>query len=139
MKEIRDDYSDIIDLPHHQSETRKHMSLHDRAAQFAPFAALTGYSEAIKETGRLTDKAPDMSEQAKADLDEKLEILRRLLPERPKVTVSFFTEDQRKSGGCYQKMTGKVKRIDEVMRSIILEEGCQIQIDKVTELRFENL
>lgn len=139
MKEIRDDYSDIIDLPHHQSETRKHMSLHDRAAQFAPFAALTGYSEAIKETGRLTDKAPDMSEQAKADLDEKLEILRRLLPERPKVTVSFFTEDQRKSGGSYQKMKGKVKRIDEVMRSIILEEGCQIQIDKVTELRFENL
>ncbi|MBR4394916.1 MAG: hypothetical protein IKT01_00775 [Eubacteriaceae bacterium] len=136
---MRDDYSDIIDLPHHQSETRKHMSLHDRAAQFAPFAALTGYSEAIKETGRLTDKAPDMSEQAKADLDEKLEILRRLLPERPKVTVSFFTEDQRKSGGSYQKMKGKVKRIDEVMRSIILEEGCQIQIDKVTELRFENL
>ena len=139
MKEIRDDYSDIIDLPHHQSETRKHMSLHDRAAQFAPFAALTGYSEAIKETGRLTDKAPDMSEQAKAELDEKLEMLRRLLPEKPEVTVSFFTEDQRKSGGSYQKMTGKVKRIDEVMRSIILEEGCQIQIDKVTELRFENL
>ena len=131
------DYSDIIDLPHHQSKTRKHMSLHDRAAQFAPFAALTGYSEAIKETGRLTDRAPDMSEQAKAELDEKLEILRWLLPERPEVSVTFFTEDLRKSGGRYQKITGKVKRIDEFSRRMIMEDGNQIRIDEVTGLEFE--
>lgn len=138
MKNIRDDYSDIINLPHHQSKTRKHMSLHDRAAQFAPFAALTGYSEAIRETGRLTDEAPDMSDQAKAELDEKLEMLRFLLPQLPEITMTFFTEDERKSGGRYEKITGKVKRIDEASRRIIMELGEQIEIDRLTGLEFEN-
>ena len=114
-------YADIIDLPHHQSEGRKHMSLYDRAAQFSPFAALTGYDEIIAETGRLTDEMLDLPEDVKEELDRKFSLLAAMTEEgyTPEVAVTYFVPDKLKAGGCYESYTVEVKRIDSTFRTII--------------------
>lgn len=103
-------YDDIINLPHHTSTSRPRMSTHDRAAQFSPFAALTGYESAITEAGRLTDKRFELDEYVKADLNERLCKLRDHIDEQPDVSIVYFQPDDKKSGGAYITVTGGVKK-----------------------------
>ena len=117
-------YDDIIHLPHHQSRTRPHMSLHDRAAQFAPFAALPGYGDLVRETARLTDTMVELSEDEKEKLDRSLAAAAHSLKQgvRPEAMLTCFVPDERKEGGRYEVYTGRVKRIDTVRRVLILQE-----------------
>ena len=107
-------YDDIIRLPHPDSPKHPRMSLYDRAAQFSPFAALTGHSTAIAETGRLTDQRMELDEYEMARVDAELQRLQELLPSRSTVSITYFVPDERKNGGSYQTVTGEVKRIDAV-------------------------
>ena len=115
-------YADIIDLPHHQSEKLRHMSLHDRAAQFAPFAALMGYDEMVGEEARLTDRqiAPGESDLDRLDRIFRLLASRLAAGERPEVSVLVFVPDQRKAGGRYETVSGRAKRLDTVEKKLIL-------------------
>lgn len=131
------DYSNIINLPHHQSATRKRMSNYDRAAQFAPFAALTGHDEAIKETARLTDDCIEMGEDRLGELSEKIQLLIDKLSEQPEITVMYFVPDERKSGGSYAEKTGIVRIIDEYERKLVFYDGDKILIDRVTDFKGE--
>lgn len=130
-------YDDIIDLPHHVSPTRPRMSMIDRAAQFSPFAALTGYDAAIKETGRLTDQRIELSEDSRAALDRKQQLLVECLADQPEVSVTYFIPDERKSGGAYVTVTGIVKKVDDYQRLLLLTEGTKIPLDDILELESE--
>lgn len=105
-------YEDIIGLPHHVSSKRPQMSMLDRAAQFSPFAALTGYDDAIQETGRLTDMKIEIGEEAREALDRKQQYLQEIIADRPEITITYFLPDERKAGGSYTSLTGTLKRID---------------------------
>ena len=107
-------YDDIIRLPHPDSPKHPRMSLYDRAAQFSPFATLTGHSAAIAETGRLTDRRVELDEYEMTRVDAELQHLQELLPGRPTASITHFVPDERKNGGSYQTVTGEVKRIDAV-------------------------
>lgn len=107
-------YEDILHLPHPDSPKHPRMSLCDRAAQFSPFAALTGHSAAIAETRRLTDRRVELDEYEMARVDAELQRLQELLPNRPTASITYFVPDERKNGGSYQTVTGEVKRIDAV-------------------------
>lgn len=131
------EYVDIIDLPHHVSATRPQMSMIDRAAQFSPFAALTGYDAAIKETGRLTDERIELSEESRAALDRKQQLLLDNLPDRPVVSVTYFVPDERKSGGAYVTVTGIVKKVDDYQRLLLLTDGTKIPLDDILDLESE--
>lgn len=131
------DYSKIINLPHHQSATRKRMSNYDRAAQFAPFAALTGHDEAIKETARLTDDYMEMGEDRLGELSAKIQLLIDKLSEQPEITVMYFIPDERKSGGSYAEKTGIVRIIDEYERKLVFYDGDKILIDRVADFKGE--
>ena len=133
---MKDDYRDIIDLPAPVSSRHPRMPLENRAAQFMPFAALTGYGEAIDETARLTDEKLELTEDELQILDEKLAELRSLLSQRPEVTFVYFEPDARKEGGAYITRAGIVKKIDDYGRSILLEDGTVIQMDALRELTF---
>ena len=124
-------YEDIIHLPRPVSKKRSPMSSFDRAAQFSPFAALTGYDAVIAETGRLTDQCIELDEGGKALLDEKLQVLREHLEEQPEVKLTVFCPDSRKSGGAYETITGNVKKIDPVTRILVLTGGEVIPIDRI--------
>ena len=124
-------YDDIIDLPHPTSQNHPRMSLHDRAAQFSPFAALTGHHAAIAETGRLTDRRIELDESEIARVDAELQHLQELLPGRPTVSITYFVPDERKNGGSYQTVTGEVKRIDAVAGVIQMADRQLIPIADV--------
>ena len=106
-------YDDIIHLPHPVSKTHPRMSMIERAAQFSPFAALTGYGAAIKETARLTDRKLELDEETQALLDLRQHFLLEHLAQRPEVTITYFEPDTRKEGGSYQTITARVKKLDE--------------------------
>lgn len=131
-------YDDIIHLPHHVSKKHPQMAPLDRAAQFSPFAALTGHDAAIKETARLTDERVTLDEDEKAVLDARLQELKEQLSEqsaeRPEVSITFFKPDDRKSGGSYETVCGRVKKIDGYERRIVLEDGTSIRIDDLVEI-----
>ena len=127
-------YNDIIALPHHISTTRPRMSMLDRAAQFSPFAALTGYDAAIKETGRLTGQRIELTEECRAVLDRKQQVLLENLTEHPEVSVTYFVPDERKSGGTYVTVAGRVKKVDEYQRLLLLTDGTRIPLTEVLEL-----
>ncbi len=129
-------YDEIMELPHHVSTTRPQMPLSDRAAQFAPFAALTGYDSAIKETGRLTDERIELDEEALTALDRKYQLLIEALDDAPEVTIIYFQPDERKAGGQYVSATGTVKKVDTFGRRILLQDGTRIPLDSVYDLRF---
>lgn len=129
-------YNEIINLPHHVSKTRPQMPLSDRAAQFAPFSALTGYDAAIKETGRLTDERIELDEEALTALDRKYQLLMDTLDDAPEVTIIYFQPDERKAGGQYVSATGTVKKVDTFGRRILLQDGTRIPLDSVYDLRF---
>ena len=128
-------YNDIIDLPHHVSTVRPRMPMRDRAAQFSPFAALTGYDAAIRETGRWTDRKTELSEDSLNELDRKHRILIEHRTESPEVTVTYFIPDERKSGGTYKTVTGKIRKIDEGQKYMLLEDGIHIFFDEIFELK----
>lgn len=130
-------YKDIIDLPHHVSPIRPQMSMVNRAAQFSPFAALTGYDAAIKETGRLTDERIDLSDDARMVLDRKQQVLLEHLDERPELSITYFSPDERKSGGAYMTITSRVKKIDEYHRLLVLTDGTKISIDEIFDMESE--
>lgn len=137
-----DQYGDIIHLPHHVSKTRPQMSTQDRAAQFSPFAALTGYDAAILETGRLTEEKSELGEEARAILDRKQKYLAEIIDTKPEVTVTYFVPDEKKSGGAYSTVTGFLKRIDEYERVLVLTDGRKIQLDAIFDIEsdeFENI
>lgn len=130
-------YQEIINLPHHQSSTRKRMSNYDRAAQFAPFAALTGHDEAIKETARLTDEYMEMGEDRLGELSAKIQLLIDKLSEQPEITVVYFIPDERKSGGSYAEKKGVVRIIDEYERKLVFYDGEKISIDRIIDFKGE--
>ena len=105
----------------------------NRAAQFAPFAALTGYEESIKETARLTDRKRELSEYDIEEINAKLNFIQKHINERPEVAITYFQPDERKEGGAYITVTGKVRKIDEVNRVIIFENGTEIAIEQITK------
>lgn len=121
-------YDDIINLPHHVSTTHPHMSLADRAAQFSPFAALTGHDDAIKETARLTDERPQLDENKIEMLNAQLQFIKEHLDEKLHVTFTYYVPDAKKEGGAYESVTGVVKKIDEYEHKVVLEEGISILI-----------
>lgn len=127
-------YDDIIDLPHPTSTKHPRMSAIDRAAQFSPFAALTGHDAAIRETARLTDRKIELDEDAKIELDRKLQIIAEHLPERPEVRITYFQADERKAGGSYEKIIGSIKKIDEFQRAVVFADGASIDIDDIIEI-----
>lgn len=129
-------YRDIIDLPHHQADGRKHMSLYDRAAQFSAFAALSGYDEIITETGRLTEDKIELPEHIQDELDRKFALLMSMTDEgyRPEVTVSYFVPDKNKEGGSYESYTGDVKRIDSTLRQLIFYDKERDVTGKIIEI-----
>lgn len=134
---MNDQYDDIIHLPHHVSKTRPQMSMMDRAAQFSPFAALTGYDAAIKETGRLTDEKIELGDEEKDLLNRKQQFLTSILRERPEITVTYFVPDERKSGGAYVTTTGKLRRIDEVERFLVMTDGSKIPLDDIADIEID--
>ena len=136
MKDINK-YDDIINLPHHRSTTHPHMSLMDRAAQFAPFAALTGHDEAIAETGRLTEEQMLLDESTVEILNDKLQILKHKINEKPEVTITFFRPDEKKEGGAYVSHTGSLKKIDEYHRTILMMDGTEIEWEQILEIESE--
>ena len=127
-------YNEIIGLPHHVSKNRPQMPMSDRAAQFAPFAALTGYDAAIKETGRLTDERIELDVEALSALDMKYQILMEALDEAPEVTITYFQPDERKAGGKYVSAVGAVKKIDDFERRITMRDGTRIPMDDVLSI-----
>ena len=131
---MKNDYDDIINLPHHASSTRPRMSMIDRAAQFSPFAALTGYDAAIKETGRLTDEKIELDEEALNSLNMKFQILFERLDEQPDIAITYFKPDETKSGGAYLTTTDKIKKVDEYERIITTANGTKIPMDDVINL-----
>ena len=131
---MSENYDDIIDLPHHVSATRPQMSMMDRAAQFSPFAALTGYDAAIKETGRLTDEKIEMDEEALNILNTKFQILMNCLDDEPEVTFTYFKPDEHKDGGAYIEVTDKVKIIDEFERLIVMQNGTKMVMDDILNI-----
>lgn len=130
-------YDDIINLPHHVSTKHKQMSLEERSAQFAPFAALTGYDDVIKETARLTNEKREIDESLKIILDEKLQILKEHLEEFPLVTFTYFIPDVKKNGGEYKNVSGAVKKIDDYLEIIILEDNTRIPISEIVQITGE--
>ena len=131
-------YDDIINLPHYEPKHHPRMSMWNRAAQFAPFAALTGFEVAIQESGRLTDDWIDMGESANEELNRKMELLVSKLPEHPTVTIEYFLPDSHKSGGSYQSVTGVVRHIDDIERFIEFTNGSKIAIHSIKEIKIED-
>lgn len=136
---MNDRYDDIIHLPHHVSKTRPQMSIMDRAAQFSPFAALTGYDAAIKETGRLTDEKIELSEDAKSVLDRKQSHLINMMASQPEITITYFLKDERKPGGKYLTITGVLKGTDTHKRLMILSSGQKIPLDDILDIKSDML
>lgn len=124
-------YDDIINLPHYQSKKRAHMSLEDRAAQFASFAALTGHEEAIEETARLTEKKIVLDEAAKEAISEKLFEISQSLDKKWNVSITYFKPDRFKEGGAYLTDIGVVTKIDEVEKIVVMDNGMKIDIEGI--------
>ena len=127
-------YEDILNLSHHVSKTRPQMPMSDRAAQFAPFAALTGYDSAIKETGRLTDEKIEIDEEALTALNMRYQLLIDALDEEPEVEITYFKPDERKAGGEYVTATGAVIKVDDFERLITMRDGTRIPMDDVLSI-----
>lgn len=131
-------YDDILHLPHPTSKRHPRMPIVDRAAQFSPFAALTGHGAAIEETARVTDRRIELDEDAKEQLDQTLQLLLERIDEQPEITVTWFSPDKKKAGGQYHTATGKLKRIDSREGRLTLTDGNQIPLEDLLEIRSES-
>lgn len=145
MPEQKTPYAEILTLPHHKAANRPHMSMHDRAAQFSPFAALTGFDGVIAETGRRTDQKIELSESQMTLLNQKLNLIDDAVQDgyHPVVSVVYFVPDAKKDGGSYQGYTGKVRQVDAVERKLVFlaanerSAGRDISIDVIREIHGE--
>lgn len=135
MENINHKYDDIINLPHHVSKKHPQMLLRDRAAQFSPFAALTGHKATINETARLTDEKQILSEDVIAKLNEQLNLIKENIGTNQTVTITYFVPDDKKSGGAYISNTGVVKKIDEYNRTVIMTDKTVIPIEQISEMQ----
>lgn len=127
-------YDDIIDLPHPTSKAHPRMSRMARAAQFAPFSALTGYGDAVREAARLTDRKIELDEYEKAMLDERLQMMKEHLAEQPEISFTWFVPDGKKAGGAYVSAVGAVKKIDAFSHTVVLTDGTRIPVDAIVEI-----
>ncbi len=127
-------YDDIIDLPHHVSETHPPMSRADRAAQFSPFAALTGYDAAVRETARVTERRIELDEGVKAELNARLNCILEHLPEHPQVSITYFMPDEKKSGGAYRTVTGAVRKLDSFAKTLTLVDGTVVPMEEMVHV-----
>lgn len=131
---MKKNYDDIINLEHHVSQKHPQMSLDARAAQFAPFAALTGFDEELKEAERLTNERKFINEDLREKLDNKLQIIQKQISVKPTITVTYFVHDLRKQGGSYRTVIGKVKKIDKYKNVVILENKTEIPIAEIIDI-----
>lgn len=127
-------YDDIINLPHHELTTRQRMPRINRAASFAPFAALTGYDDAVRETARLTSERIELDEGTKEILNNKLRIALDKAGEQPEISITYFLPDKKKSGGAYVTVKAVIRRIDEYERLVIFTDKSSIPIDDIYEI-----
>ena len=145
-------YADIINLPHHQSATRPHMPVEDRAAQFSPFAALTGYDAAVKETARLTDMRIELDEYRKEALNQQLNRIKAGLSRQsrgqlndsyteviPRAAITYFVPDERKAGGAYVTIKGVVRKIKEYEQLLVMDDGTEIPIEEITDINMDDI
>lgn len=131
-------YDDLLDLPHPVSHRHAHMSAHDRAAQFSPFAALTGHSAAMEETARLTDPKLELNEMQLEELNAALQSVQARIRERPAVQITYFVPDARKSGGEYTSVHAHIRHIDESAQALILSDDSRIPLDDILSLRLSD-
>ena len=136
MKTAADNYEDIIRLAHHVSVSHPQMPVSERSS---PFAALTGYEAAIRETGRLTETRIELDEDMAAELDDKLRTLQEQMEEQPEASVTYFLPDEKKAGGAYVTVTGRIRKIDRYKGTIIMRDGTNIPIRDVTALSFDTM
>lgn len=127
-------YLGIINMPYQKNNCRKQMSLHDRAAQFMPFAALTGYSDMVKETSRLTSNKKELAEDDKIIIDNKLNVLLANIKNKPEAIITYFKKDLRKNGGTYSKIKGNLKKIDLLNNEITFTNNEKIKISDIIEI-----
>ena len=127
-------YDDIISLPHHESAKHPKMPALDRAAQFMPFAALTGHNAAVMETERLTDSRMELDEMKKEELNEHLQFIKEQLLQKPQISITFFLPDTQKNGGAYLTITGTVRKVEQTRHQVIMENGTVIPMDDIYEI-----
>lgn len=127
-------YDDIINLPHHISQKHPQMPIMDRAAQFSPFAALSGHGAAIIETARLTEEKIELDESMKIALSDRLQIILDRLKEYPEIAITYFQPDTKKDGGAYITVVNTVKKIDEYERIVVMTDGTAIPIDEIISI-----
>lgn len=128
------DYDDIINMPHHVSNKHAHMSMHDRAAQFAPFTALTGHNDAIRETARITEREKIIDDDMKSVLDERIAYIRYNISSKPSVSIDYFVSDEKKEGGRYFNIKGNVEKLDFYKKIIRLTDGKEISVDNIINI-----
>lgn len=133
----RNPYEDMLELSHPVSKTHPQMARRDRAAQFAPFAALTGYEEAVREAARFTEEKMILDEDSKEQLDWKLRRLQEKVKEKPAITVTYFLKDEKKKGGKYVTVTGVLKKIDGYTHQFVLESGEEIPVEDIVSLNLD--
>ena len=131
----QDSYNDIINLPHHVSQNHRPMPIESRAAQFAPFAALTGYSDEVKEKARLTEQKIEIDDELKEILDCKLKIISDNIKLNPEISLTYFIKDNKKIGGKYVTVTGKIKKIDMIKQYIVLIDNKKILISDIIDIK----
>ena len=136
---MTNDYDDIINQPHYEPKHHPRMSMWNRAAQFAPFAALTGYDTAIQESNRVTEDWINLEESGNEELNRKMELILSKLSEQPHVTIEYFVPDEHKEGGSYQSYTGNIKRIDEYEKTMVMTDGKKIQLKMITNITDNNV
>ena len=134
---MKSPYDDIIHLPHHVSRNHPQMPLRDRAAQFAPFAALTGYEAAVGETARQTTERRELDAQEAAELNRRLTDLAARLKDRPEVTIEYFVPDDRKAGGAYVTVAGRVRNISVSEKTLVMEDGTEIPMEDIVSMTGE--
>lgn len=130
-------YDDIIMLPHHVSKKHPQMSPLNRAAQFSPFAALTGYDASIQEAQRLTDSFIEIDESREIELNEQFSFIRENLDKQPELKITCFQPDEKKSGGSYITVCGRIKKIDEYNRQVVFVDGTTLSIDYILSMQGE--
>ena len=128
-------YDDMIDMPHHVSSVHPQMRMEERAAQFSPFAALTGYGAVIKETARQTVPKLELSENSQEDIKRQLDHLAEHIDDQPEVSITYFQADQKKEGGAYVTAAGTIKRLDDVEGILKLEDGTCIKIEDIIKIQ----
>ena len=130
------EYDDIINLPHHVSKVHPKMSMMHRAAQFAPFAALTGHAAAIEETARLTDEQHELADEDSEALNQKMAYLRETINEHPTITITYFEPDKKKAGGAYKTIEGQLQNIDDYNQCLVMRDGKVVFIRSVLDIQY---